>query len=116
MSLLVLFAGLITALILDRQSRRQIEGIRMACERFGVEVPPVRPRIKKLEAGLNIYIGGFLTLFSALYLLVTLMYLQEKYAAEAATFSALFMGTGAAMTMLGVRALREWKLLGKFNP
>jgi hypothetical protein len=110
MALLVFFVGLATAMILDRQAKRQVEGIQRACERFGVEAPPTKPRLPRLEASLNIFIGISLALFGALTLVLSIMLSEQSREIDVGWAAAMLIGTGLAMTVVGFRTLREWKL------
>ena len=103
MVLVVFFLGVIISMILDRQAARQERLLKEACQRYGVSLPPAKPRLPMLESILNVALGSIIVIVSAGYVLTCILYLDEPMNRQLGEGTAAIMGTGVAMVILGTK-------------
>jgi hypothetical protein len=107
MALVIFIAGVLVAGILSRQAARQEAALKKVCEAFGMPVPPKKKPLPWAEIWLNLYIGATIAVISLLYVAVTFINLQDRYAHEVASLGTAAAGTGIAMIVLAMRHIKE---------
>ena len=119
MILLLFVASILVAVLLERQARQHTLERAIEYGRLGIPAPPRRPKLKRTEAWLNVWLGFVLV---GIALLAAVSGFQMKDIAErmpdhAAIFKddfsltiewgAFYLACGIALVWLGWKAIRE---------
>lgn len=115
MILLIFTASVVVTIILGRQERRHRMEMAWEYERRGIPVPPVRPKLRRTEAGLNIGLGMLLLFFGTVMLAANLKSIEQGGGMPGGTGhfpgseiweqAAFYWAGGLALIILGIRAL-----------
>lgn len=116
MGLLVFIAAVAVSIILQRQAAKHRREISLESERLGIAIPHRRPKIRALEALLNIDIGCILAGFGAMQIWIMIAVLPPSFTEGAGMhemsfnlwgLASLTFSGGLALLFLGARALVE---------
>ena len=117
MILLVFVAAVLVATVLERQERRHRLEKKWEYDRLGFPPPPVRPKLKRTEAWLNIALGVLIVLFGCaivwthLKVMETLAerpdLLRQNPAGNFWEHAAFYLAGGIALIVLGAKAVRQ---------
>jgi hypothetical protein len=107
MSLAFFITALLVVLLLRRQAAVHRVELKRAYARQGRPVPPLKPKVSTLEAGLTVAVGVPLIIFGAwdFYSVVRLPEIPAPD--EAAFFPSILLGVGLSLVVVGVRVIRE---------
>lgn len=119
MILLLFVASILVAVLLERQARQHALERTIEYERLGIPAPPRRPKLRRTEAWLNVWLGFVLVGIS---LLAGVSGFQMKDIAERLPdhaailkddfslmieWGAFYLACGIALVWLGWKAIRE---------
>ncbi len=106
MNLLILVTGILISIVFDRQQRRHRVEKMWEYRRLNMPMPLPAPKLSTLQSWLNIMLGVILAAFGCLSV-APLLHAPIPAANEMLSTSALFIGGGSALIILGTMALRE---------
>ncbi len=106
--ILIYIAAVGVAVAFQRQSKRQKAEIALTCARLGLELPPSRPKVRTLEALLNIAIGIVLLIpgASGFRLMLQDPAVRVQTGERMIDFYAVLIAAGLTLIVLGGAALR----------
>jgi hypothetical protein len=105
MTLVIFLAAIIVSLLLRHQQRRHALELTSACDRHGISVPDLSPKIPVLESALTVLVGLALILPAGVALLGAFSEGNPSDWASVWEVSAAGFAVGLALVALGGRAL-----------
>ena len=121
MVIVFFIAAIAVSALLEWQERKQRKEMVREFEQLDIPQPERRPKVQLLESWLTVYIGTFMIVFGGLTMLAVLQTLQvltalanlagtdPQISSSLYEILILLIGGGAALIVLGVRAVRENK-------
>jgi len=119
MILFVFVSAMMVSIVLERQARRHRIQRAAEYQRLAIPVPPPRPKLKRMEAWLNVGLGILLGAMSLMFAGtgIEFMDIAKRLPDHASTLNnsalqmieggAFFLASGIALTWLGWKAVRE---------